>query len=97
MRAELFDIDDEIADDGAETRCGFDIAAIGYETHGLFSYCLSMILSDQDMPSELLPAFVVAEGFLAVEAERMHDGQVVERKQAGIVAGRRVGVLVPGP
>src|SRR5215210_7231450 len=30
---------------------------------------------------ELLPALVVAERFFPVEAERVHDGQIVESKQ----------------
>src|SRR5207244_8648069 len=46
---------------------------------------------------EGLPAAIVAKGFLAVEPERVHDRQVVEGEEAGVVAGGGVDMLMPGP
>ena len=46
---------------------------------------------------DLLMAAVLAQGLLAVEAERLHRGQIAEREQHRVVALGSVGVLVPGP
>ena len=42
-------------------------------------------------------AGVLAEGFLAIEAERPHHRQIVEVEQAGVLGGRGIAVLVEGP
>ncbi|MNY72192.1 hypothetical protein D3C86_2106910 [compost metagenome] len=43
-----------------------------------------------------MPA-VLRQRLLAVQPERMHHRQVVEAEQHGVIAGRRVRVLMEGP
>ena len=46
---------------------------------------------------DCLVALVVAVGLLAIETESFDDGQIVEAEQAGVLAVRRIAVLVPRP
>ena len=75
MVARPLDVHDEVVDNSAKTGGSLNGAAIGNETHCFF------------LLYEGLPAAIVAKRFLAVETQRVHDRQVVEREQAGVLAG----------
>jgi hypothetical protein len=63
----------------------------------MFAAQTRSVLRSPALGSYWLITTVVAEGFLATKAKRMHDRQVIEGEETGIIGCRKVGMFVPHP
>src|SRR3546814_10967530 len=85
--AENFDGDHEIVMNQAEPGFGFD-RAICHETHAIIlSVCKSGGLA----------AAMVGIGFLDPDAEGLHHGEIVERKEEGFFGKVEIDMIAPQP